>query len=130
MDHAFSGLSRIGQVNLPVHDLERAIAFYRDTLGIRFLFEVPHLAFFDCSGVRLLLDAAGGEAHARRSSILYFIVPDIHVSTQALRLRGVRITSGPSLVAPMPDHDLWMAFFEDSEGNILALMSEIRQPQM
>ncbi|HSR47323.1 MAG TPA: VOC family protein [Anaerolineales bacterium] len=122
-------LSRIGQVNLPVRDLDRAIAFYRDVLKIRFLFQVPHLAFFDCGGLRLLLDASGEETHPRRSSILYFVVPDLRRSTQALRVRGVRIVSEPHLVAPMPDHDLWMSFFEDSEGNTLALMSEVRPPQ-
>lgn len=120
----FGGLTRIGQINIPVRDQARAVAFYRDVLGMPFLFEVPRLAFFDCGGIRLLLDVPEGEAPKHHGSILYFHVDDLGQATEALRERGVRITSEPHLIAPMPDHDLWMSFFEDSEGNTMALMAE------
>jgi methylmalonyl-CoA/ethylmalonyl-CoA epimerase len=84
------------------------------------------MAFFDCVGVRLLLALAEGEGSDHLSSVLYFKVDEIQAATAALRERSVKITSEPHLIAPMPDHDLWMSFFEDSEGNSLALMSEVR----
>jgi methylmalonyl-CoA/ethylmalonyl-CoA epimerase len=124
---SLAGLSQIGQINVRVHDLPRAMAFYRDDLGIPFLFDVPNMAFFDCAGVRLLLALPEGEGSDHPSSILYFKVDDIHGATGALRARSVKITSEPHLIARMPDHDLWMSFFLDSEGNTLALMSEVRE---
>jgi methylmalonyl-CoA/ethylmalonyl-CoA epimerase len=126
-DQSLAGLSQIGQINVRVHDLPRAMAFYRDDLGIPFLFDVPNMAFFDCAGVRLLLALPEGEGSDHPSSILYFKVDDIHGATGALRARSVKITSEPHLIARMPDHDLWMSFFLDSEGNTLALMSEVRE---
>jgi methylmalonyl-CoA/ethylmalonyl-CoA epimerase len=124
---AFPGLSRIGQINVPVHDLPRATAFYRDRLGMKFLFDVPRMAFFDCAGVRLLLALPEAEGADHPSSILYFTVDDLHGATTALQARSVKITAAPHWIAHMPDHDLWMSFFEDSEGNTLALMSEVRE---
>jgi methylmalonyl-CoA/ethylmalonyl-CoA epimerase len=124
---AFDGLSQIGQINVRVHDLARATAFYRDQLRVKFLFDVPNMAFFDCAGVRLLLALPEGEGSDHNSSILYFKVDDIHDATEALRARSVKITSEPHLIAHMPDHDLWMSFFEDSEGNTMALMAEVRE---
>jgi len=115
-------LSAIGQIALTVRDVQRAIAFYRDTLGIRILFEVPNMGFFDCGGVRLML--SGSERGETHSSIIYFKVADIRKMHQELAGRGVAFEQEPHLVARMPDHELWMAFFRDSEGNLLALMSE------
>ncbi|MDD5466985.1 MAG: VOC family protein [Anaerolineales bacterium] len=120
-----TGLAQIGQVSLTVHQLERAIAFYRDHLGMRFLFQTPNLAFFDCQGVRLMLSLPERGAFDHPSLILYFLAPDIHAWSSELARRGVEFTSPPHLVAKMPDHDLWMAFFADTEGNTLALMSEV-----
>jgi methylmalonyl-CoA/ethylmalonyl-CoA epimerase len=123
------GIAGLGQVNIPVADLERATTFYRDTLGMTYLFSAPPgLAFFDCGGVRLLLDAAGDEVHSRRSSILYFLVDEIRESTASLERQGVNIVSPPERMAVMADHDLWMSFFRDTEGNTLALMAEVRPP--
>jgi methylmalonyl-CoA/ethylmalonyl-CoA epimerase len=119
-------LGKIGQIAVPVTDLHRALEFYRDKLGMRFLFEVPRMAFFDCEGVRLLLTLPEAEGDVKQSSILYFLVADIHAAHRELVSRAVHFTAKPHLVAKMPDHDLWMAFFEDSEGNTLALMSEVR----
>ena len=128
-EETFRGLAQIGQINVRVHDLPRATAFYRDALGLRFLFDVPRMAFFDCAGVRLLLALPEGAGEDHPSSILYFKVDDIRHATAALEARSVEFTSPPHLIAKMPDHDLWMSFFHDSEGNTLALMSEIREQE-
>lgn len=123
------GLGAIAQVALPVRDLSRAIAFYRDALGMRFLFETPALAFFDAAGVRLMLAApeAQGAGDDRRSSVLYFAVKDIEHAVKALRARGVHFVRDPHVAARLPQHDLWLAFFEDGEGNTLALSCEVRR---
>ena len=125
-DKAF-GLGEIGQIAVPVADLERAIAFYRDVLGMRFLFQAPPgLAFFDCNGVRLLLDAPAKTQEKNYSSIIYYKVPDLQAAYTTLLARGVVFEQKPEFVAKMPDHELWMAFFRDPDANLLALMSEIR----
>jgi methylmalonyl-CoA/ethylmalonyl-CoA epimerase len=121
------GLGQIGQVAVPVRDLERAVAFYRDTLGMRFLFQAPPgLAFFDCDGVRLMLDVPASEASEGGCSVIYYKVPDLNAAFAALSDRGVTFASDPHLIAKMPDHELWMAFFRDPDDNLLALMSEVR----
>jgi catechol 2,3-dioxygenase-like lactoylglutathione lyase family enzyme len=119
------GLAQIGQIAVPVRDLDTAVAFYRDVLGMRFLFQAPPgLAFFDCGGVRLLLDGPAA-AHAGQGSTIYYKVPDITEAAEVLTDRGVRFEQAPHLIARLPDHDLWMAFFRDPDGNLLALMSEV-----
>ncbi len=117
-------LSKIGQISVTVHDLERATAFYRDTLGVKHLFTVPKMAFFDCDGLRLMLAVPEKPEFDHPSSILYFKVGDIQAAHETLVARGVLFELGPTLIAPMATHDLWMAFFRDSENNVLALMSE------
>ena len=120
------GLNEIGQIAVPVSDLERAIAFYRDVLGMRLLFRAPPgLGFFDCNGVRLLLDAPAKANSETFSSIIYYKVPDLQAAFETLSERGVNFEEEPQLVAKMPDHELWMAFFRDPDSNLLALMSEI-----
>jgi len=121
-----SMLSQIGQIAVPVTDIERAIHFYRETLGMRFLFHAPpDLAFFDVGGIRLMLDGPA-KAHAGNSSVIYYKVPDIHYAFDVLSARGVEFDSQPHLIVKMPDHELWMAFFRDPDRNLLALMSEVR----
>ena len=121
------GLSRIGQIAIPVRDLDQAIPFYRDVLGMRFLFQAPPgLAFFDCEGVRLLLDVPIKSQTENHSSIIYFSVPDLKLTFETLTARGVKFNEPPNLVAKFPDYELWMAFFRDPDSNLLALMSEIR----
>ena len=116
-------LNRIGQIAVNVDSLDTAVDFYRDTLGLKFLFQVPSMAFFDCDGVRLLLDEVEEWKHP--SSIIYYKVDDINAAHETLVACNVTFTDDPHLVAKMSDHDLWMAFFKDPAGNILALMSEI-----
>jgi len=120
------GLAQIGQIAVPVADIDRAVAFYRDVLGMRFLFRAPPgLGFFDCAGVRLMLDAPAG-AQAGQGSVIYYKVPDLQAAFEALSARGVAFEAKPHLIAKMPDHELWMAFFRDPDRNMLALMSEVR----
>ena len=120
-------LSTIGQIAISVHDVQRALGFYRDVLGMRFLFEAPpHLAFFDCGGVRLMLSKPERAELEPPGSILYYKVPDIEAAYQSLRERGVQFEDAPHLIAKMPDHELWMTFFKDTEGNLLGLMDEKR----
>jgi len=123
------GLSRIGQIAVVVRDLARATAFYRDTLRMRFLFEAPGLAFFDCGGIRLMLSPPEKAEFDHPGSILYFTVDAIEETARTLKDRGVSFEQEPHLVARMPTHDLWLAFFRDSEGNLLALMSEKKPAQ-
>jgi catechol 2,3-dioxygenase-like lactoylglutathione lyase family enzyme len=120
-------LSAIGQIGTTVSDVERAVGFYRDRLGMKLLFQVPNMAFFDCAGVRLML--SGSETGETYSSILYFKVPDIQQMAEILKGRGVVFEREPHLLASMPDHDLWMAFFRDPDRNVLALMSEVPRPR-
>jgi methylmalonyl-CoA/ethylmalonyl-CoA epimerase len=120
------GITRLGQVAINVHDVDRATAFYRDKLGLPLLFTAGSLAFFDCGGVRLMLDRAEKPEFDHPSSILYFAVPDIQAAYQRLRDSGVQCEDTPHMIARMPDHELWMTFFRDSEQNMLALMSEVR----
>ena len=124
---AIFGLSTIGQIAISVTDVARAIAFYRDTLGIPMLFEMPNMGFFDCAGVRLMISGAerSGESY---SSIIYFKVPDIRSAYETLVARGVPFDREPHMLARLADHELWMAFFRDPDRNVLALMSEKRLP--
>jgi methylmalonyl-CoA/ethylmalonyl-CoA epimerase len=119
------GIQNIGQISIIVKDLQRATAFYRDVLGLTFLFAVPNLAFFDCGGVRLMLGPAETPEFDHPSSILYFRVADLDASYQRLVELDAKIFAPPRLIAPMATHDLWMAAFYDSEGNIHQLMSEV-----
>jgi len=120
------GLSAIGQIGITVRDAEKAAAFYRDALGMKLLFQVPGMAFFDCGGIRLMLSVPETPAEPS-GSVLYFKVPEIGAAWAALRQRGVALEREPHLIARMPDHDLWMAFFRDLDGNLLALMCEVRR---
>ena len=116
---------KIGQIAMTVTDLARAKAFYKDTLGMRFLFETGPMAFFQCGDIRLMISAAEGEWH-RAGTILYFMVENIHAVHEALRERNVESVETPHLIAKMPDHDLWLMTLKDPDGNVLGVLSEVR----
>jgi methylmalonyl-CoA/ethylmalonyl-CoA epimerase len=118
-------ISRLGQIAINVHNVDRATAFYRDILGLPLLFTAGSLAFFDCGGVRLMLTNPEKPEFDHPSSVLYFAVPDITGAYQQMLNSGVRFDDQPHVVARMPNHDLWMTFFRDSEENLLALMCEM-----
>lgn len=117
------GLSTIGQISVRVHDLDRATAFYRDVLGMAYLFTAGHMAFFYCGSVRFMLTTHLGKGD--QTSIVYYKVDDIHAAVAGFKERGVEFEDEPHCIAQMPDHDLWMVFLKDSEGNTLGLMCEI-----
>ena len=118
------GLGQLGQIGMTVTDIERSVTFYRDVIGLKFLFRVPNLAFFDCAGIRLMLGLpeANGEAF---HPILYFRVDDIQEVAEELTRRGVNFETKPTLVARMEKQDLWLAAFRDPDRNVIELMSEV-----
>lgn len=122
-DDAF-GLSTLGQILVPVTDAERATAFYRDQLGMRFLFSFPGIAFFDADGVRIYLAQPEAPDFAGRAT-LYFKVPDIHAAVSTLEGRGVTFSGKPHVVHRDPTYELWMAFTKDPDGNNIGLMCEV-----
>jgi methylmalonyl-CoA/ethylmalonyl-CoA epimerase len=120
------GITHLGQVAINTKDVDRAAAFYQDKLGLKLLFKAPPgLAFFDCGGVRLMLTRAETPEFDHPSSILYFAVPDIQAAYGKLKESGVHFEEEPRLIARMTAHDLWMTSFRDTEGNLMALMSEV-----
>ncbi len=119
-------LNQIGQIAITVKDIARATEFYRDKLGMQYLFSAGNLAFFACGGVRIMLSLP--EQGQSGNSVIYFKVPDIKAAHQQMKSRGVQVEDEPHLIARLPDHDLWMTFFRDSEGNLLGIMSEVREP--
>jgi len=121
------GITSIGQIAVNVQDLQRAVGFYRDKLGLKLLYEFPGLAFFDCGGVRLMMSRAEKPEFDHPASIIYYRVSDIQDASRALVAAGVPLEHEPRVIAEMPDHDLWMSFVRDSEGNVVGLMSEVRR---
>ena len=116
----------IGQISIRVHGVERAVGFYRDALGLEFLFDAGPLAFLSCGDVRLMLTTPERDEFDHTSSTLYFRVADIHAARNELVGRGVPFDDEPHLIAKMPDHELWMSFFRDPDRNLHGLMSEVR----
>jgi methylmalonyl-CoA/ethylmalonyl-CoA epimerase len=120
-------LGELGQIALTISDLDKSVGFYRDTLGLKHLFTAPPgLAFFGCGTVRLMLSRPETPDAERSTAALYFKVPDIQSAHELLASRGVSFEAKPHLIARMPDHELWMAFFRDPDRNLLALMCEKR----
>ena len=118
-------LAQIGQISIAVSDIDRSERFYEETLGLRKLYRYGDLTFFDCAGVRLMLSPPEGNATVMPAqSILYFRVPDLRLAVAAIVAKGVEINHLPALIAPMPDHDLWMAFLRDPDGHLIGLMME------
>jgi methylmalonyl-CoA/ethylmalonyl-CoA epimerase len=117
-------LSHIGQIALPVADVDRAETFYGQVMGLRKLYRFGDLSFFDCAGVRLLLEKAADPGAITSRGCTYFRCADIALAVSELEKRGLTFTSQPHLIARMDDHDLWMAFFKDPDGHTLALMQE------
>jgi len=117
-------LHHIGQIALAVADVDRAEAFYSVQLGLRKLYRFGDLCFFDCAGVRLMLEKAHAPEDVKRSSVIYFRCADIVLTVRELEARGVSFVEKPHRIAKMDDHDLWMAFFTDPDRHTLAVMQE------
>ena len=125
MEGQQTGVQGLGQVHVRVADRARAIVFYRDVLGLRFLFEAGDMAFLDCGGVRIMLSEAETEEQDHAASILYYRVSDIASEHTRMESLGVEFVEAPRVIAVMGSTTLWMAFFRDGEGNLAALMSEV-----
>jgi len=117
-------LDEIGQILVPIRDVERAVAFYRDRLGMRFLYQFPGMAFFDCGGIRLYLSVPEN-ASFRGKATIYYRVANVAAAVAALEARGVVFDDRPHVVHRDDQHELWMAFFRDPDDNNLALMAEL-----
>ena len=118
--------NRIAQIAVNVKDLQRATAFYRDILGLRFLFEAPpQMVFFDCGGVRVMLGIPEKSEFDHPASIIYYHVADMTATVARLKGRGVTFEAEPHMVAKLEKADLWLGFLKDSEGNHVGLMSEV-----
>ena len=127
MNNTHSELAAIGQIGLTVEDLEKAVTFYRDALKLKHLFDAPPgMSFFACGNMRLMLSKPEHPGAERFSAAIYFKVEDIQAARDALHARGVSFEAEPRLLATMPDHELWLAFFRDPSRNLLALMCEKR----
>jgi methylmalonyl-CoA/ethylmalonyl-CoA epimerase len=121
-------IQHIGQISIRTNDLQAAVAFYRDQLGLDYLFDAGQMAFFMCGDVRLMLAEPESPEFDHPSSIVYFRVGDIQAAHEELADRGVPFDDAPHLIAELDDHDLWMAFFRDPDRNLLGLMAEVRPP--
>lgn len=117
-------ISKIGQIAVRVHDLDKAVEFYQKMLDLPLLFRAPNLAFFNCGNVRLMLGKPESAHDDHPASVIYYQVDDIEAAYQTLKQRNVNFIDQPHLVAEMEDHDLWMVFFHDLDENMLALMCE------
>jgi methylmalonyl-CoA/ethylmalonyl-CoA epimerase len=118
-------LDEIGQIAVTVRDLSKSKDFYQETLGIKHLFDAGTMSFFQCGGIRLMIGTSP-EPMSPGATILYFRVADVRETYATLMAQGVAFTQKPHLVAKMSDHDLWMAFLKDPDGNPIGLMSELR----
>ena len=120
-------LSEIRQIAITVRDVARALPFYRDVLGLEFLFSpAPTLAFLAAGSIRIMLSIPQGAGTAGQNSILYFKVTDIAATHAAILARGAQNERDPQLAAKMPDHELWIGFVRDPDGNLIGLMEEKR----
>ena len=125
MSSSAIGITQIGQIAIKVHDLDRAIIFYRDVLGLPFLFQFPGLAFFKCGEVRLMLSLPEKAEFDHPGSLLYYKVTDIHQAYDSLKGNGANLIDEPHLIAQMADHELWMFFLYDLDRNTLGIMAEL-----
>ena len=121
----YDGPQSIGQLAIPVADLQRALGFYRDVLGLRFLFQAPpDLAFLDCGGVRLMLSRPQANEESPSVGVIYYRVADLEAAYATLRERGAVFVDRPHRIARLADHELWMTFLRDPDNHLLALMAE------
>jgi methylmalonyl-CoA/ethylmalonyl-CoA epimerase len=118
------GITRIGQIAVPVKDLDRAVGFYTDVLGLPFLFRVPNMAFLRGGETTIMLTIPEAEFD-HPASVLYYEVGDLHAAHAAVSGKGAQVRRPPALVHRAADHELWMAFYLDTEGNTLALTSRV-----
>ena len=122
-----SELTGVMQLAIPARDIERATAFYRDKLALQLLMNGPNMAFLDCGGIRIYLDANPGTVEAGKNSMIYFRTGNVEQAHAAFRQRGVAIHQSPHIIATLPDRDVWLMWIRDSEENLLGVMEERRK---
>ncbi len=119
-------IQKVGQIGVPVKDLDTAIHFYKEKLGLSLLFHTDNMAFFECNGLRLFLSLPEKEGFAQSSSVIYFQVEKMKETYENLLSKEIIFIDEPHIVAKMGQLETWMAFFKDTEGNTHALMSEVQ----
>lgn len=119
-------IQKVGQIGVPVKDLDTAINFYKEKLGLSLLFHTDSMAFFECNGLRLFLSLPEKEEFAQSSSVIYFQVEKMKETYEDLLSKGIVFMDEPHIVAKMGQTETWMTFFKDTEGNTHALMSEVK----
>ena len=119
-------LSKIGQIAMQVSDVERAEKFYGEALGLHKLYRFGDMVFFDCDGLRLMLEGTNKPVQSTPGVCFYFTVKGLEAVVEKLQSRSVEFEDEPHLIAKMSDHELWMSFFRDPDGHLLALMEEKR----
>lgn len=126
MKNSTSNIQQVGQIAIAVSNIDKAVAFYRDILGLELLFEAPPgLAFFDCGGIRLMLTVLQGDPKDHHTSTIYYKVVDVRDAQEELEQKGVKFVQNAQLVATMPDHELWMGFIRDPDQNLIGIMAEL-----
>lgn len=119
-------IQKIGQIGVPVKDINRALNFYKEKLGLSLLFNTDSMAFFICNGMRLMLTLPEKDEFAISSSVIYFEVNNIKDTYENLLGKEVMFIDEPHVVAKMGQIETWMVFFKDTEDNMHALMSEVQ----
>ena len=117
-------LTGVLQLAIPVSNIERATAFYRDSLGFRFLMNAPNMAFLDCGGIRIYLDANPGVSEAGKNTLIYFRAQNIDRAHSTFKESGITVVQPPQIIASLPDRDIWLMWIRDSESNLLGVMEE------
>ena len=126
MKNSTSNIQQVGQIAIAVSNIDKAVAFYRDILGLELLFEAPPgLAFFDCGGIRLMLTVLQGDPKDHHTSTIYYKVVDVRDAQEELEQKGVKFVQNAQLVATTPDHELWMGFIRDPDQNLIGIMAEL-----
>lgn len=119
-------IESIGQIAIAITDIRKSVVFYQDVLGLELLFEVPSgMAMFDCGGTRVMLTTQQGLERDHHTSVIYYKVKNIEVSSKAIKNNGAKFLQEPQLVAKMVDHDLWMGFIRDPDENLVGIMAEL-----
>ena len=120
-----TGITKVGQIAIAVSELEPAVVFYRDILGLTMLFDAPpSMAFFECGDTRLMITTLQGDERDHHSSVIYYQVSDIEAACTDLIAKGVKLDQEPSLAAKLNDHELWLAFLRDPDQNLIGIMTE------
>ncbi len=119
-------IDKIGQIAITVSNIEKSMLFYRDTIGLKYLFHDNNVALFDLNGIRLMLGKNESDQKKPFGMIIYFMVNEINSEFEKIKNKGVKTIREPHFTAKYNDKEIWLAFFKDMDENIFALMEERR----